>query len=209
MPMLWAFKSPTHNKAAMEASTAEPFFFKMSLKNTRMHLTSRKHTCRTRHMLWVLLPPHFWTLASISSHSSLGVEVVWRGRRVFPPQAHEHPQKQADCSHQKDHQTSNQGLPNHFPAQERPTQLVVRQDPPARDAAVPPFIRIYTNLCIKNPLTFVCLLSWLKLFFKTEDKPNILCCVPCWKWVLAVKAGCYEWLTEATGDVAVTSLVYR
>ena len=66
----------------------------------------------------VLLPPNFWTCSSISSHSSPRVEVIWGGRRVFLPQAHEHPQEQAHCSHQKDHQASNQGLPNHFPAQE-------------------------------------------------------------------------------------------
>lgn len=41
--------------------------------------------------------------------------MVRGGRSVFLPQAHEHPQEQAHRSHQKDHQTSNQGLPNHFP----------------------------------------------------------------------------------------------
>lgn len=132
MPMLWAFRSPTQSKAAMEASTAVPFFFKMSLENTRMHLTVRKHTCRTKRALGALLPSHFWTLSSISSYSSLGVEVVWRKRRAFPPQAHEHPQKQAHCSHQKDHQTSDQGLPNHFPAQDKSTQLIIRLGPSAR-----------------------------------------------------------------------------
>lgn len=32
MPMLCALNSPTHNKAAIEASTAEPLRFKMSLQ---------------------------------------------------------------------------------------------------------------------------------------------------------------------------------
>lgn len=30
--MLWALTRPMHSRAAMEASTAEPFFFRMSLK---------------------------------------------------------------------------------------------------------------------------------------------------------------------------------
>lgn len=65
--------------------------------------------------VWCLLPPHFWTLPSISSHSSLGVEVVQGLRSVVLLQAHEHPEEQAHCSHHEDHQTCNQGLPNHFP----------------------------------------------------------------------------------------------
>jgi len=32
MPMLCALNSPTHNRVAMEASTAEPLRFKMSLQ---------------------------------------------------------------------------------------------------------------------------------------------------------------------------------
>lgn len=32
MPMLWALKRPMQSSVAMEASTAEPFLFRMSLK---------------------------------------------------------------------------------------------------------------------------------------------------------------------------------
>lgn len=46
MPMLWAFKRPTHSKAAMEASTAEPFLFKMSLYRQQSgHVISQSVTC--------------------------------------------------------------------------------------------------------------------------------------------------------------------
>ncbi len=61
MPMLCALNSPTHNRAAMEASTAEPLRFKMSLQTWRMlGLWIDVHDVQWQ--AWKLLALDIWTI---------------------------------------------------------------------------------------------------------------------------------------------------
>lgn len=121
IPILCALNSPTHNKAAIEASTADPFLFKMSLQrrviceNTINYQWPSYCLQQTWLGVWELPPADLRTLPGVCRHGRFGVEMV-RGRdESCIPDPQKYSQEKAQCSHKQDHHPSNKRLLDHFP----------------------------------------------------------------------------------------------